>query len=481
MSAEEDLQRLQQRLKQLEAAAGTPAGAGNGEQETPSGGLLERCKALEERLEQASSAIERKDRSRPPRQTKGKQPTANGTGNGQQNQLLNADPASSSNNARTATTDGGPAGAKQQKQQQQQQQEEDKATQAVADRQGNQKNATEERACNHGCICCCCDEDDDEDDDEIEEIARGRRDGADGSQNKRTTKGRALDAANDEPTMDEDGDSRMDEESARTTEFGDDDSQLALEVADRRPRPKSRASPNRRRQLKDRRVPRGRAGHSRRPTKCDVRQSAPIVRGEPSEKELRSSGMRRLRAGDDAAQALWRELRDNQSSWNKERVLLRRDADRQRRTALDLERELQRAEMAERETKQENKRLKAALEERDQWIKSVERKQGRAEQDKERELTKLKSSAAQAQAERDSMQELLREATNKLEVVERSLSSATFPLQESQLPSSSQGQAVMQQQQQQQSSNPTSIRTNAVNNIRETLERLQQVLQEREQ
>jgi hypothetical protein len=191
--------------------------------------------------------------------------------------------------------------------------------------------------------------------------------------------------------------------------------------------------------------------------------------------------MRRLRAGDDAAQALWRELRDNQSSWNKERVLLRRDADRQRRTALDLERELQRAEMAERETKQENKRLKAALEERDQWIKSVERKQGRAEQDKERELTKLKSSAAQAQAERDSMQELLREATNKLEVVERSLSSATFPLQESQLPSSSQGQAVMQQQQQQQSSNPTSIRTNAVNNIRETLERLQQVLQEREQ
>jgi hypothetical protein len=479
MSAEEDLQRLQQRLKQLEAAAGTPAGAGNGEQETPSGGLLERCKALEERLEQASSAIERKDRSRPRRQTKGNQPTANGTGNRQQNQSLNAGPGSSSNNAKTATTDGGPAGAKQQ--QQQQQQEEDKATQAAADRQGNQKDATKEQVCNHGCICCCCDEDDDEDDDEIEEIARGRRDGADGSQNKRTTKGRALDAANDEPTMDEDGDSRMDEESARTTEFGDDDSQLALEVADRRPRPKSRASPNRRRQLKDRRVPRGRAGQSRRPTKCDVRQSAPIVRGEPSEKELRSSGMRRLRAGDDATQALWRELRDNQYSWNKERVLLRRDADRQRRTALDLERELQRAEMAERETKQENKRLKAALEERDQWIKSVERKQGRAEQDKERELTKLKSSAAQAQAERDSMQELLREATNKLEVVERSLSSATFPLQESQLPSSSQGQAVMHQQQQQQSSNPTSIRTNAVNNIRETLERLQQVLQEREQ
>lgn len=489
MSAEEDLKKLQERLKQLEAAAGAPSSEAT--EGTGGDNLLDRCKALEERLEQASNAIESESLPQASQNEKSRQPRSAGTQtNGQPlyntkqkgKQQEGRAPLENMTNGKVHTkADGDP-----------QKPNEHHGKKSKQQAMKNQPIDDESKQDNCACACCCeccgcccheCSDDehdacDDSIDDESIHYDCGCHCYGKNSMSKRRKQRRSF-------VDDIEGDDRVHEMELESTQddSADELSQEEKSYPGLAKSTKTTVVPatNRRRHHHEKKHGRLRnsSAVSRRMLKKQCRGPASVVRAEPSERELRSSSLRRMHGGNEAAQELWRELRDNQSSWSKERVLLRRDADRQRRTALGLERELERAEQAEREATQENKRLKAALQERDRWIKSVERKQGRAEQDKERELTRFKSNLAQVQAERDSLRELLAEASDKLEAVESNLATAApVSATESQLSSEEQqGQQKRQMVIADPGDQSASARSAAVNTIRETLERLQQVLQ----
>lgn len=328
MGTQEDLHRLQERLKHLEAASGAQPHYPRRPSPAP-GGLLDRCRALEDRLEKASSAlgqqkgfekvqtVEHHDDKRETIAEQASEQPANGTSPAEPDEAGNGEA----------------------------EEEEEECS-------GEEKPSSESES---DCCCeCNC---------ECEE-------------------------ADKNPT---------------------------------RPPLSPRRKPQeptgvRRRALQSRKRAQAKAGRVRK---------APVVHGEPTGRELR--GTRRMRAGEEAAEALWRELRDSQQSWSKERVLLKKEADRQRRVAMAMERQLDQAERREQEIREERDRLKRALQERDRWIKEEERKRNREEQRRERQLSELKGQHARLEAQRDSLLTALRDTSQGLERLEERLLSPDEP------------------------------------------------------